>query len=338
MPAEWEHHTATWLAWPYDEITFPERIARVEKVFAEIIYHLHHNERVELLVLNDEMQRHAEQILAERGCITNNRSKINFHIVDYADVWLRDYGPTFLCGHNSETNNRAWVKWQYNAYGAKFPDLLKDNDVPHQLKDYLAQPIFAANLLMEGGAIDVNGEGTVITTAECLLNPNRNRHMSKEEIENKLKNYLGANKIIWLEKGLVNDHTDGHIDEIARFVDKNTLVCAYTDDTNDPNFSILGNNWHTLSQATDHNGRPFNLIKLPLPQLNYDDGEPAPVSYTNFYVANNLVITPQFNHANDKIALQILEKIFPGRRVIGVDCTDLIYGGGAIHCITQQQP
>lgn len=357
MLAEWAPHRATWLAWPYDEITFPERVAKVEKIFATIIYYLHQVELVELLVLDQEMQRRATSVLKEQHVAVE---KIRFHIVDYADVWMRDYGPTFLARKDdgggqrcAEATAAAWTKWQYNAYGAKFPDLLRDNYVPYQIQDDISLPFFEAGFIMEGGAIDVNGKGTVLTTCECLLNENRNRHMSKEQIEEGLKKYLGASNIIWLDKGIINDHTDGHVDEVARFVDERTIVCAYAGDnaegmngvvdssnnavTDDPNFALLDDNWRTLLAARDQDGRPFNLIKLPLPQMNYADGEMAPVSYTNFYIANEVVLVPQFQHVNDAVALQILQKLFPARRAIGIDCTDLIYGGGAIHCITQQQ-
>jgi agmatine deiminase len=333
MPAEWHKHTATWLAWPYDKITFPNRVEKVENVFASIIYHLHQNETIELLVLDENMKQKACKLLEAKNVDLN---KIKFHIVDYADVWLRDYGPTFLM-HKNE-NKTAWVKWKYNAYGEKFPDLLKDDNVFYQLKDYINAPMFEPGIVMEGGAIEVNGKGTLMTTEECLLNPNRNPNLDKNQTEEFLKNYLGIKKIIWLSKGIVNDHTDGHVDEVARFVNENTIAMAYEDDKNDPNFKILDDNFKILQNATDQDGNPFKLIKLPMPKMNYDDQEKAPVSYTNFYIANNLVLVPQFNHENDSKTINIIQSIFPDRKVIGIDSTDLIYGGGSIHCITQQQP
>lgn len=330
MPAEWAQHKATWLAWPHDTTTFPQRIKQVEQLFATIIYYLHQNEFIELLVLDATMQQRATNILKQHQV---NMDKITFYMVDYADVWLRDYGPTFLV--NREQNKAAWIKWQYNAYGGKFPELLKDDKVPYQI---LNQPMYEVDIVMEGGAIEVNGQGDLITTEECLLNPNRNSNLNKQQIERYLQDYLGINQVIWLAKGLVNDHTDGHVDEIARFVNKNTIIYAYADDPHDPNFAILDNNLRILEKARDQNGKPFNLVKLPIPQMHYEDGTRAPVSYANFYIANQLVLVPEFKHKNDKHATKILQSLFPNHKIVGIDCTDLIYGGGSIHCITQQQP
>lgn len=331
MPAEWKHHKSTWLAWPYDPITFPNRVKKVEKIFTSIIYYLHQNELINLLVLDDIMQTKATKKLTAHNI---NIDKIIFHKTNYADVWLRDYGPTFV----NNKNKSAWIKWNYNAYGNKFPDLLKDNQVFLNLKSKIRKPMVTSDIFMEGGAIEVSGEGVLLTTEECLLNPNRNPKLNKKQTENYLKKYLGVSKIIWLKKGIINDHTDGHIDEVARFVNANTIICAYEDNKHDPNFTILDNNWRALQKAADQNGNPFNLIKLPMPKVDYDNGERAPASYANFYIANDLVLIPQFNDKNDERALTVMKRIFPQHMVIGIDCTDLIYGGGTIHCITQQEP
>ena len=198
--------------------------------------------------------------------------------------------------------------------------------------------MFEPEIILEGGAVETNGEGTLLTTEQCLLNPNRNPGLSKDDIEKYLGDYLGAKKIIWLKEGLVNDHTDGHIDEMARFADKNTILCAYEDDPKDPNFSILEANYQLLQKATNQDGKPFNLVRLPMPHMVYDNGEKAPVSYANFYVGNAVVLAATFQDPNDEQALQILQNQFPDKKVIGIDCCDIIYGGGAIHCMTQQQP
>lgn len=327
MPAEWEEHKSTWLAWPHDPITFPDRVEKVEKIFTAIIYHLHQNELINLLVLHDEMQHKVIKVLSAHSI---NLDKIIFHQIDYADVWIRDYGSTFV--------NNAWIKWRYNAYGNKFPDLLKDDQVFLHLKNQIKSPMLEAKIFMEGGAIEVNGEGVLLTTEECLLNPNRNPKLNKQQTEDYLKKYLGVNRIIWLKQGIVNDHTDGHIDEIARFVNADTIVCAYEDDPDDPNFKILDTNWRTLQQATDQNGKSFNLIKLPMPKMLYDNDEQAPASYANFYIANKVILMPMFNHKNDLIAKKVIQSLFPIHTVVDIDCTDLIYGGGTIHCITQQEP
>lgn len=330
MPAEWSKHKATWLAWPYDEITFPDRIKQAEQIFANIIYHLHRVETVELLVLNQAMQKKAVDILTEHKV---NLDLINFHTIDYADVWLRDSGPTFLIDKN--TGKNAWVKWHYNAYGEKFPDLLKDNLIPDQIEGYINAPRINSSLIMEGGAIEVNGEGVLLTTEQCLLGRNK---LSKQKIEKELQNCLRVDKIIWLKNGIVNDHTDGHIDELARFVSADTIVIGSENDENDPNYDILNQNLMILEKAIDIKGKKFKIIKVPMPKMYYDDGQRAPASYANFYIANSIVLVPQFKDPNDQVALEIMQAAFPDREIIGIDCKDLIYGGGSIHCITQQQP
>ncbi len=340
MPAEWEQHSALWLAWPYDQITFPNgRVGKVEKIYVEIIKTIHASEAVELLVLDEKMKNRAEAMLKEAGV---EMSKITFHITDYADVWIRDYGPTFI--KNSTTRELAWVKWQYNAYGKKFPDLLKDNETFFHLRRTLDKRMFEPGILNEGGAIETNGQGVILTTEECLLNANRNQNVSKAEMEKYLLDYLGAKKIIWLKQGLAGDHTDGHIDELARFVSPSKILCAYEEDQAEPNFKILDDNYQTLLKATDALGKPFEVVKLPLPHVTYDlnkpfeAGEKAPVSYTNFYIGNEVVLASIFKDADDAAALEIIKSCFPDRKVVPIDCTDVIYGGGGVHCMTQQEP
>ena len=317
MPAEWEPHKAVWLAWPYDKTTFgslnqkddkPDegRIKRVEETFNKIISALKGSEEVNL--------------------ITKDQA-------DYADVWTRDYMPSFVKGQNGKISA---VKWVYNAYGEKFSELLRDNNVWKKLNINSDVKTVEPNITMEAGAIDVNGEGVLLTTEQCLLA--RNGDMSKEKIENIFKEYLGVSKVIWLKNGLENDHTDGHIDELARFVAKNKIVCAYEDNTEEENFKTLDENYNILKNAADQDGKPFEIIKLPMPHMVYDNGVKAPVSYANFYISNKVVLVSTFNDANDAKAIEIIQSCFPDRKVIGIDCTDLIYGGGAIHCITQQEP
>ncbi len=340
MPAEWEKHTATWLAWPYDEITFPNgRVKKVEKIYVEIIKHLHESEDVELLVRNEKMKERVIKMLTSAKI---NLAKVTLHVTEYADVWIRDYGPTFIT--NPTIFELAWIKWQYNAYGNKFPDLLKDNEVFLNLRRDLDKRMFEPEIFMEGGAIEVNGQGLVLTTEQCLLNKNRNTGMLKETMEKNLKNFLGAKKIIWLQKGLVNDHTDGHIDELARFVAPSKILCAYEENASEENYEILNNNYQTLLKATDNFNSPFEVVKLPIPHLVYDSLKPfeanekVPASYTNFYVGNEVVLASVFKDVNDERALEIIQSCFPDRKVIPIDCSDIIYGGGGVHCMTQQQP
>lgn len=332
MPAEWEPHSATWLAWPYDADTFPGRVEKVEKAMAKIINSLYKSERVELLVLNEDMKNRAAQRIEREG---TDPSEVNFHLTEYADVWLRDYGPTFI----KDSSGKVFIsKWSFNAWGNKFPELLIDGEIPEKVGKWKNIELAAADLVLEGGAIDVNGEGFCMTTEQCLLNKNRNPGITKIEIEKYLETYIGIKKTVWLHRGIVNDHTDGHVDEVARFVSPRKIVCAYEDNPKDENYEILRENYRLLQNAASTDGKPFDIIELPMPHMYYEDGVKAPVSYTNFYIGNAAVLAPVFNDDNDDKALKILQDCFTDREVIGIDCTDIIYGGGAVHCITQQQP
>jgi len=332
MPAEWEPHSAVWLAWPYDEDTFPGRVEKAEAVFARMIDALHPSERVELLVLDEKMKAHASETIAETGA---DLSSINFHTTDYADVWLRDTGPTFV---KDKAGKTVITKWIFNSWGNKFPELLKDGVIPDRISEWKRLLVVRPEIVIEGGAIEVNGRGVCLTTEQCLLNGNRNPGKTKTDLEKYLREYLGIKKTVWLKEGLANDHTDGHIDELARFVTPDKIVCAYEEDEEHENYRILKANYEALSEATDINGKPFEIIKLPMPHMHYEDGTKAPVSYTNFYIGNTVVLAATFNDQNDGEALKIIEDCFPGRRVVGIDCSDIIYGGGAVHCMTQQQP
>ncbi len=332
MPAEWEPHSAVWLAWPYDEVTFPGRVEKAEAAFVKMLNAIHVSEPAELLVLDEDMKERAYGMLAAAGI---DMTRIHFHITDYADVWLRDTGPIFVKDGSGKT---VITKWLFNAWGNKFPELLKDSAIPEKIGKWKKLRVERPGIIIEGGAIDVNGGGVCITTEQCLLNVNRNPGKTKEDIEKYLEEYLGIRKTVWLKEGLMNDHTDGHIDELARFVAPGKIVCAFEDDSHDENYRTLQENHITLSRATDNNGKPFEVLKLPMPHVRYDDGQKAPVSYTNFYVGNTVVLAATFGDENDGEALQILRGCFPGREVAGIDCSDIIYGGGALHCMTQQQP
>ncbi|NVN96738.1 agmatine deiminase family protein, partial [Candidatus Nomurabacteria bacterium] len=284
---------------------------------------------------SEEEKNRIEKMLIDFGILIE---EVTFFIQDYADVWTRDYTPITLFNKNNK--DKAFVKWHYNAYGKKhdplFTDLHKDDKVFLNILDEKENKIFRPSMVLEGGAIESNGKGTLLTTEQTLLNSNRT-NLDKDSVENNLKNYLGIDNIIWLKEGLVNDHTDGHIDEIARFVHSSTIVCAYEEDENDPNFSALDNNLKILEKALDQDGNKFIIIKLPMPHMNYDSGEKAPVSYTNFYIGNSVILMSIFNDINDKKAMDIIQNIFPNHKVMGIDCSKIIYGGGAIHCMTMQE-
>lgn len=337
MPAEWEPHAAIWLAWPHDEISFP-RLAKVEDAIVSMIAAVAGSERVELLVLDALMEDHARAKLLEAGV---DLGQINFRQINYMNAWMRDCAPLFVYDKRQQL---VMTQWVFNAWGEKFPDLLIDKSIPSQMEKWLQLPMLSPDFVLEGGAIDVNGQGICLTTEQCLLNPNRNPLKSRKANEDYLKKYLGIKQVIWLGEGLYNDHTDGHIDEIARFVDVNTIVYADEDNPEDENYAALKANYQILLNARNLQGQPFELIKLPMPHCTYDQatslapGEKIPASYTNFYIGNTVVLAPIFNDPNDQLALSILKRLFPGRKVIAIDCSDIIYGGGAVHCLTQQQP
>jgi agmatine deiminase len=337
MPAEWEKHDATWLAWPEDRVTFPNRVERVRKRYVEIIKHLTAGEDVHLAVKDNNTKVKVRALLkAARVAL----GKVHLHVWDYADVWFRDYGPTFVV--NRHAGKVAIVQWRFNAWGGKYPSLLKDGNIPYFISERMGIPLFMPGIILEGGAVDVNGCGTVLSTEQCLLNPNRNTGLSKEATAQYLADFLGAGNAIWLKRGLIGDDTDGHIDNLARFVDARTVVCAFEDDESDENYPALKDNYDVLSQAQDQDGHAFHVIKLPMPPPLRDTvrGEKTRLaaSYTNFYIGNNVVLVPRFNHPNDEKAHDILRDLFPGRAIVGIDCTDIIYGAGTLHCISQQQP
>jgi agmatine deiminase len=337
MPAEWEKHDATWLAWPHDPMTFPDRVQNVEKSYLKIISALHSSEDVNLFVTDSNMKTRVTKLLVQDGI---DLHKINFYVWDYADVWFRDYGPIFVV--NKEKKQIAFVNWIFNAWGGKYKDLEKDSQMPQVIREKLQLNNFRPGIVLEGGSVDVNGKGTLLTTEQCLLNKNRNPHLSKDEVEKFLINYFGVNHIIWLKSGVTGDDTDGHIDNLARFVNPKTVLCAFEEDSTDENHSILKENYETLLQSKDQDGENFKVIKMPTPPPIAMDSAGKktrlPASYLNFYVGNKVVLVPTFGHKNDHQALGIIQEQFRDRKVIGIDCNDMIYGLGAIHCITQQQP
>lgn len=337
MPAEWEKHEATWLAWPEDRVTFPNRIERVRKRYVEIISHLTPGEHVHLAVKNNSTKAKVRALLKAARV---DPGSVHFHVWDYADVWFRDYGPTFVV--NRAVGKLAIVQWRFNAWGGKYPPLLKDGNTPYFISERMGIPLYMPGIILEGGAIDVNGCGSVLTTEQCLLNPNRNTGLSREDTARYLADFLGAKNVIWLKRGLEGDDTDGHIDNLARFVDERTVVCAFEEDEADENYSVLRDNYDVLSQARDQGGNALRIVKLPMPPPLRDTvrGEKTRLaaSYTNFYIGNEVVLVPAFSHPNDEKARDILREFFPGRNIVGIDCTDIIYGAGTLHCISQQQP
>ncbi|RQW79573.1 MAG: peptidyl-arginine deiminase [Methanothrix sp.] len=335
MPAEWEKHEAIWLTWPYDLDSFP-RIDSVEKAYVAIIKAIHTSETVNLLVKDELMQGRVIDMLRKASV---DLQRVKFHLVDYADVWFRDYGPTFVVRRRKETGKAglAMVNWIFNAWGEKYQELMDDTKIPSIINEDLKLPRFQPGIVLEGGSIDVNGLGTVLTTEQCLLNKNRNPSLSKEEIETYLKEYLNAKKVIWLKEGIAGDDTDGHVDDIARFVNPTTVLCAFEEDPEDENYSVLKENYELLCRETDQDGIPLTVIKLPMPGRVGAERR-LPASYANFYIGNDVVMAPVFGHKNDKAALEIIQQAFAGRKVVGINCREMVAGLGTIHCVSQQEP
>jgi agmatine deiminase len=330
MPAEWAKHEATWLAWPHDPTTFTSGVEKVEGTFIQIISLLHKDEYVNLFVKDQHMKQNVSGLLHAHNV---DLERVRFFVFGYADVWFRDYGPIFV----KQNDDLAMVHWTFNSWGEKYEELMRDALIPHEINKVMRLRCFEPGIVLEGGSIDVNGKGSLLTTEQCLLNKNRNACLKKEEIEKFLMDYLGVTHIIWLKNGIAGDDTDGHVDDLARFVNPTTVVCGY-DDGDDENSEALRKNYELLSESTDQNGVKLKVVKLPMPGNVSCDEKRLPASYTNFYIGNQTVLMPTFESENDKAALSLLQKYFPKRKVVGVNCVDLICGFGAIHCISQQQP
>ena len=331
MPAEWEPHAATWLSWPRREgISFPDSFDRVLPTLRALVEALIESERVCINVCNGAHEVEAREAL--RGL---QMEQISFHLVPTNEPWCRDHGPIFLT-RNTEPK-LAVVDWDYNAWGNKYPPFDLDEVVPARVAHILDIPAFYPHMILEGGAIDVNGAGALLTTESCLLNKNRNPNLSREEIEERLRAFLGVHEILWLGSGIAGDDTDGHIDDLARFVSERTVAAVVEEDRRDENYEPLQGNLARLREMKI-DGRKIEVVTLPMPKKIVREGLRLPASYVNFYIANACVLVPTFADSNDKKALSVLRTLFPDRRVIGIDCRELIWGLGTFHCLTQQQP
>ncbi len=339
MPAEWEPHQATWIAWPHNPTDWPGKFEAIPWVYAEIVRHLSRVEDVNIIVANREAKNLARKVLKNSNV---NSSRIKFHAWPTNRGWVRDSGPIFI-SRNSVKDRLAITNWRFNAW-AKYSDWKLDDQLPERIaaKTGLEQfvPVFAgqgpARVVLEGGSIDINGQGLLLTTEECLLSrtQQRNPGHSRRHLERVFSEYLGINEVIWLGQGIVGDDTHGHVDDIARFVSPQTIVAAVEPDRRDANYRPLQDNLKRLRNSS----KKLNIIELPMPRPVVFKGRRLPASYANFYIANNLVLVPTFNDPNDRIALDILYRLFPSREIAGIYCGDFIWGLGAIHCMTQQQP
>lgn len=331
MPAEWDNHTATWLSWPRREgISFPGAFDRVLPTLRAMVEALVESEPVYINVCNGAHEAEARAVLkgVAPECLT-------FYQVPTNEPWCRDHGPVFLV---RDTHPKlAVVDWDYNGWGDKYPPYNLDEVVPTRIGQLLGVPIFYPRMILEGGSIDVNGAGACLTTEGCLLNPNRNPDWSRTQIEQQLRDYLGVDQILWLGRGTEGDDTDGHIDNLARFTNENTVLAIVEKDATSPNYEPLQDNLRRLHRM-QVNGRKLNVIELPTVRRMVRDDLVLPASYANFYIANTVVLAPTYGDPNDDTALSILSEHFPGRKVVGIDCQELIWGLGAFHCLTQQQP
>ncbi len=336
MPAEWEPHAATWLTWPRpDGVSVLGKYFTVPPVLAKFIRQLIQVEAVHLNVWDIEMESWVRGLLTGQGVPLD---RVHFHHFPAREPWCRDHGPSFLVCEHGGVRERAVVDWAYNASGGRFLPFDLDDAIPQHIAAYQQLPLYSATLVLEGGAIDVNGCGSLLTTESCLLNPNRNPLLRKRQIEQHLRDYLGVTEILWLGDGLAGDDRDGHIDSVARFVDPTTIVAVTEPDPASPNHLVLEDNLCRLRALRTPGGEPFRIIPLPMPGPVEHQGQPLPASYANFYIANRLVIVPTYRDPNDPEALDVLRRVFPGRRVIGIDSTDLIWGLGSFHSLSQQEP
>jgi agmatine deiminase len=358
MPAEFEPHEATWIAWPHNRSDWPGKFAPIPWVYAEIVRHLARVERVNILVNDAGEETKARQILVAAEVLPKRAEapgagggNVKFWHVPTNRGWMRDSGPIFVRRGDRAPRDLpplAATAWRFNAW-AKYNDWKRDAPISSELGRRLGVPTWLPEVevngerrrvVLEGGSIDVNGRGTLLTTEECLLSKiqQRNPGVSREQLEQLFLDYLGVRKVIWLGRGIAGDDTHGHVDDISRFAAPNVVVTAYEPDTSDPNHEPLRENYLQLKKSTDQSGRPLKVVKLPMPTPMFFNGQRLPASYANFYIANRLVLVPVFNDANDRIALNILSEVFPGRTVVGIYCGDFVLGLGTLHCMTQQQP
>jgi agmatine deiminase len=332
MPAEWEPHEATWLSWPRREgISFPDAYDEVMPVFVQMVDALRGSEKVRINVWDHDHDHGIRFALKDIDV-----SHVEFFQIPTNEPWCRDHGPIFIV--RQEEPRLAIVDWDYNAWGGKYPPYDLDEVVPTRIAEQLKLPVYYPKLILEGGSIDVNGAGALLTTTSCLLNPNRNAKHSQAQIEQALRDYLGVTQIIWLGDGIEGDDTDGHIDDITRFVAPNVVVTALEKDLKDPNYEPLQKNLEELQKVTLSDGSPLEIVTLPMPPRIEREGRRLPASYANFYIANKVVLLPVFGAPADRKAITILKKCFPGRKIVPIDCRDLVWGLGAFHCLTQQQP
>jgi len=334
FPAEFGPHTATWLSWPHKEASWPGKIHTIYPYYCQFIKELTTSEKVCINVSDEAMKSFASAQLQAAGV---DPGKIEFFFHPTNDAWCRDHGPAFLINPKAE-QKKIIVDWNYNAWGNKYPPFDLDDIIPTLIAKHYELPVYHPGIIMEGGSVDFNGNGTLITSTACLLNENRNPHLDQQQIENYLCNYYGVDQILWVNEGIIGDDTDGHIDDTVRFVNEDTVITAVEENKNDQNYELLQKNLKELKKMRLLNGKQLNIVELPMPEEIIYEGQRLPASYANFYIANESVIVPTYRSTRDTRVLDIIQKCFPGRSIVGIDSTEIIWGLGSFHCLSQQEP
>ena len=334
FPAEFAPHQSTWLSWPHKEASWPGKIETIFPSYVAFIKTLVRFEEVNINICDLAMQQKATALLETAEV---DLSKVHFHLHPTNDAWCRDHGPAFLL-NNLDKSKKAVVDWNYNAWGNKYPPYDLDDVIPTLIGNKLGLPVFNPGIIMEGGSVDFNGAGTVITSTACLLNPNRNPHLNQDQIEQYLMDYYGQDQVLWVDEGIVGDDTDGHIDDTVRFVNEDTVVTVVEENQQDENYALLQHNLKQLKEMRLLNGKQLNIVELPMPDPVIWEDQMLPASYANFYIANKQVVVPTYRSDKDDKVLQIVQQCFPDREIVSIDSTDIIWGLGSFHCLSQQEP
>ncbi|MGN6354378.1 MAG: agmatine deiminase family protein [Parafilimonas sp.] len=333
FPAEFAPQEAMWLSWPHKEASWPGKIETIYKPYSQFIKAVSAGQKVCINVVDEEMKTFAEQVLVKEDV---NMQRVKFFLHPTNDAWCRDHGPAFVV--NTEKREKAIVDWGYNAWGNKYPPYDLDDVIPTLIARELKLPVFYPGIVIEGGSVEFNGKGTLLTSTACLLNPNRNPQLNQQQIENYLHEYYGVEQILWVDEGIVGDDTDGHIDDTVRFVNEDTVLAVVEENKADENYGLLQHNLKQLKAMRLLNGRQLNIVELPMPDAVVYEDQRLPASYANFYIGNDVVVVPVFGCDKDEKALEIIQQQFPARKVIGINSVDIIWGLGSFHCLSQQEP
>ncbi len=334
FPPEFAKHKATWLSWPHKEASWPGKIDSIYPNYSQFVKYLAESELVRINVVNEAMKHFAIHQLQQAGV---NMDQVQFFMHPTNDAWCRDHGPAFLINADAAIK-KVIVDWNYNAWGNKYPPFDLDDVIPTLIGEQFDIPVYHPGIVMEGGSVEFNGKGTLITSTACLLNENRNPHLNQKQIEEYLYNYYGVEQVLWVDEGIIGDDTDGHIDDTVRFVNEDTVITVIEENRQDENYALLQTNLKQLQEMRLLNGKQLNIVELPMPDAVIYEDQRLPASYANFYISNAHVIVPTFRSAKDDKALQIIADCFPDRKTVGIDSTDIIWGLGSFHCLSQQEP